>query len=181
MLLLGSWIMKAAFSRYVTLRRERRIDDDVYLTLNISFVQFTSQLFLEEIKDAIDSTGMPGSRVELEITEYTCSHIPEISVERLKELKRMGISVVLDDFGIGYASLSFLRTLPFTAVKIDKSLIDTIDASSNSNLVKPVIELAHSIGLNVVAEGVENEMQYNCLLDWKCDFMQGFYLSKPVP
>ena len=181
MLLLGSWIMKAAFSRYVTLRRERRIDDDVYLTLNISFVQFTSQLFLEEIKDAIDSTGMPGSRVELEITEYTCSHIPEISVERIKELKRMGISVVLDDFGIGYASLSFLRTLPFTAVKIDKSLIDTIDASSNSNLVKPVIELAHSIGLNVVAEGVENEMQYNCLLDWKCDFMQGFYLSKPVP
>ena len=178
---LGRWIMKKAFLFYLQMRREHKIDADAMLALNISFIQFRNPLFIEEIKELLKDTGMPAERIELEITEYVCVHAPETTIERLKELSNMGIKIALDDFGTGYASISFLRALPFNSVKIDKSFIDTIGKiPDHENIVESVINLAHQLHLVVVAEGVETKQECDDLIRWGCDYLQGFYLSKPI-
>ncbi|MCK5673686.1 MAG: EAL domain-containing protein, partial [Spirochaetales bacterium] len=106
----------------------------------------------------------------------------ENAIRQLKELRKMGIIIELDDFGTGYSSLSYLSSFPLDIIKIDKSFIDNMLSSDVSlKLIKSIINLAHDLGLKVVAEGIENSDQLNELYTMDCDYIQGFLYSRPIP
>jgi EAL domain-containing protein (putative c-di-GMP-specific phosphodiesterase class I) len=119
--------------------------------------------------------------LEIEITESRLMESMDTNVRILDELKKLGIKISLDDFGTGYSSLNYLKALPIDTVKIDKSFIDNICTNSNENAItEGIIFLAHRIGLNVTAEGVELKEQYELLNDEECDKIQGYIFSRPV-
>lgn len=120
--------------------------------------------------------------IELEITETVLMKSFDSSIEILKKLMDMGIRIALDDFGTGYSSLSYLRRIPITTLKIDKSFIDNISSNKKEEaIIKNIIQMAHSMELKVIAEGVETEDQLSILKRMECDYIQGYYFSKPLP
>ncbi len=178
---IGRWIMTSAFRSYLQMREQKKIDAAAVLALHISLSQFRNPYFIEEIREVIKKTGMPAERIELEITEFVCEHVLETKTDSLEKLIKMGIKIALDAFGSDYASLNFLRLLPITVIKIDRSFIESIGVvPERENMVRPIIDMAHQLRLKVVAEGVEREMQYASLVKWGCDYLQGYYFSKPV-
>jgi EAL domain-containing protein (putative c-di-GMP-specific phosphodiesterase class I) len=107
---------------------------------------------------------------------------PVISIMVLNELKAMGVKIAIDDFGTGHSSLNYLRQIPLDYVKIDRSFVSNITANPHDTvIIKSIITLAHSLGLKVIAEGVETEQQLHFLREHECDLMQGYLFSKPVP
>ena len=105
----------------------------------------------------------------------------DLNKKKLDEIRELGISFHLDDFGTGYSSLNYLTSLPIDRVKIDKSFVDAmLQSEKDSNIIKTIIKLAHNIGLQVVAEGVEQREQFELLQNYKCELIQGYYISKPV-
>ena len=130
----------------------------------------------------LDASGVSADHLVLEVTESTVMNDRTQSVKTLYELSRMGITLSIDDFGTGYSSMGYLKNFPVTHVKIDRSFIADIETNErDATLVKSIINMAHGMGLKVTAEGVENEPQVEILHDFKCDEMQGFLFSKPVP
>ena len=152
------------------------------ISINVSTVDMHEIDFLKTVKDIFESTRINPSIVELEITETVLMESLEANVKILKELMDMGVRVALDDFGTGYSSLNYLMNIPISTLKIDKSFIDNITSSiQNQSIIKNIIQMAHSMDLKVVAEGVETHQQLSILKDKECDFIQGYYFSKPLP
>lgn len=150
------------------------------ISINISSVDLQQPDFLENIKDIIMNTSINPNIVELEITETVLMQSLDSSINILKKLMDMGIRIALDDFGTGYSSLSYLRKIPITTLKIDKSFIDNITSDKKEeSIINSIIEMAHSMDIKVVAEGVETEDQLSILKNRKCDYIQGYYFSKP--
>ena len=142
----------------------------------ISSVQFNKM-----IKEGIEESGVRPEWIELEVTETSLMESFDLNKKKLDELKKIGISIHLDDFGTGYSSLNYLTSLPIDRVKIDKSFVDAMRQSEkDSNIIKTIIKLAHNSGLQVVAEGVEHREQFELLHSYKCELIQGYYISKPV-
>jgi EAL domain-containing protein (putative c-di-GMP-specific phosphodiesterase class I) len=128
----------------------------------------------------VDSTGRPG--IDLEITESLIMEDIQGSIRKLAAVRDLGVGIAIDDFGTGYSSLAYLARLPVETLKIDRSFIITMDKeASTMTLVQTIIQLARSLHLKVVAEGVETEDQANILRLLRCDQMQGYLFSKPVP
>lgn len=152
------------------------------VSVNISSVDL-QQLNLQEcIKEFINSIGFDPKILELEITESVLMQSLDSSIAILKQLMDMGIRIALDDFGTGYSSLSYLRKIPISTLKIDKSFIDNITSNQKEeSIINNIIEMAHSMELKVVAEGVEKKEQLLVLNERKCDYIQGYYFSKPLP
>jgi EAL domain-containing protein (putative c-di-GMP-specific phosphodiesterase class I) len=120
--------------------------------------------------------------LELELTESILMQNIETTITKLQELKDIGIRISLDDFGTGYSSLSYLKRIPIDTIKIDRSFINDIDKKTDSaEITKAIIAMAHSLSLKVVAEGVETEKQLAFLIENRCDLVQGFYISPPLP
>jgi len=139
------------------------------------------QDFVRNIRDIIIDTGVRPDWIELEITETSIMKSFDVNKRKLEELKRLGISIHLDDFGTGYSSLSYLNSLPIDHLKIDKSFIDAmLQSEKERKIVETIINLAHNIGLHVVAEGVEYEEQFEMLESYNCELIQGYYISKPA-
>jgi EAL domain-containing protein (putative c-di-GMP-specific phosphodiesterase class I) len=135
---------------------------------------------VDTIKGAIDRTGFDPSRVELEITESVFLS-DERLVDVLKSFQAIGMRVVIDDFGTGFSSLSYLRALPFDKIKIDRSFVSEMMISPDARaIVKAITMLAHELGMAIVAEGVENEHQVDILREFGCDQLQGYLFSKPI-
>ncbi|MCR5290833.1 MAG: bifunctional diguanylate cyclase/phosphodiesterase [Treponema sp.] len=176
---IGQWVLNNAFDWFMKGKNSKKIAKDVLLSVNISVVQFSNPLFIEELKNTFAQTGMQPMWLIIEVTEYACVYSPETTAQRIKELAQMGVKVALDDFGVGYASISYLRLLPFSIVKIDRSIVATILNAEKECIVSSIIQLAHALNLLVVAEGIETEEQYTYLKQCNCDCLQGFYLSKP--
>lgn len=152
------------------------------ISINISSVDLQQPFFLENVKEIVESTGINPSLVELEITETVLMESLDTSINILRKLMEMGIRIALDDFGTGYSSLSYLRKMPINTLKIDKSFIDNITSSrKEESIMKNIIQMAHSLDLKVVAEGVETKEQLLILKERKCDYIQGYYFSKPLP
>ena len=128
-------------------------------------------------------TGLPADRLELEITESRPPRRgPTTAATTLRAIRELGVRLVLDDFGTGYSSLSYLRRLPLDTIKIDRSFVDGIDVDgSNLPIVQAVISLAHGLGIEVVAEGIETAGQSDRLRELVCDRGQGFYYARPQP
>lgn len=155
---------------------------DVSIAVNLSVRSLHAQLILDQIKGLLATWGIPTSLLRLEITESIIMQNPEIAMEIITELTKMGIKFSIDDFGTGYSSLSYLQRLPVDEIKIDKSFVMNMMKDENSNtIVDSIIELGHSLGLKVVAEGVESKEILDRLALAGCDIAQGYYISKPIP
>lgn len=176
---MGKWIIDSVLYKFMELKEQFGINPIV--SINISVIQMIDPAFVPMIKDILKETGFDSNYLELEITESVFISYPDYIIEVIKQLKDLGIRIALDDFGTGYASLSYLQMLPINVLKIDKTFIDQIiQSESNNHIVGNIISLAHQLGIEVVAEGVEYEEQLNYLVEQKCDYIQGFLLSKPI-
>lgn len=152
------------------------------MSINISSVDLQQPDFLEKVIHILNTTGINPKIIELEITETVLMQSLEYSISVLDKLRNMGIRIALDDFGTGYSSLNYLRKIPISTLKIDKSFIDNIASSEKEeSIIENIIEMAHTMNLKVVAEGVEVNEQFLILKDKKCDYIQGYYFSKPLP
>ena len=152
------------------------------MAVNLSAKQFEQDNLVEIIKNILKETGLEPQWLGLEITESVLMKDLEFSIGVLNKLRSMGIHVSLDDFGTGYSSLNYLKRLPIDTLKIDKSFVDNITIDAKDEIIaKAIIELAHNMGLDIIAEGVEYEQQLHFLKMHKCDKAQGFLFSKPVP
>jgi EAL domain-containing protein (putative c-di-GMP-specific phosphodiesterase class I) len=150
------------------------------IAVNVSALQLRQAGFVNEVACAIEK-GDRGGDLDLEVTESLLMEDIEGTIEKLKEVKQMGIKIALDDFGTGFSSLSHLVRLPIDCLKIDRAFIANMaNSAENLAIVSAVISLAHSLSLRVVAEGVETEEQAKLLRLLKCDEGQGYWYSRPV-
>ncbi|RDE24013.1 EAL domain-containing protein [Parageobacillus thermoglucosidasius] len=153
----------------------------VKMSINISPIYFQQIDFLEKLQKTIESVNVNPRSLELELTESAIMPHAEQSVGRLTTLKTMGISIAIDDFGTGFSSLSYLHRFPIDVLKIDQSFIKQLSQyQEDLAIVKAIIMMAHSLQIQVVAEGVETEKQYQILEEQRCDFVQGYYVSNPL-
>lgn len=174
------WIFKESCKQSVKLLNEGYKFKSI--SINISSVDLRQPDFSKNVKQIIDVTGIDPQIIELEITETVLMQSLDLSINVLNELMDMGIRIALDDFGTGYSSLSYLRKIPINTLKIDKSFIDNIVSSNKEeSIINNIIQMAHTMDLKVVAEGVETKEQLLILKDEKCDYIQGYYFSKPLP
>ena len=177
---IGHWVIRVAC------RQVRSWQEAGYGTINVAVNLSPLELRDPELGDRIialvNELDIPPSALELEITETVVMQSMETAAGTLEKLSKAGLSIALDDFGTGYSSLSYLKRFPLSKVKIDRSFIsDFMQESNDAAIVSAIIAMSHSLGLRVVAEGVETDEQLRFLQDLHCDEMQGYLISRPVP
>jgi EAL domain-containing protein (putative c-di-GMP-specific phosphodiesterase class I) len=176
---IGEWVLRTACA-------QTRAWQDAGLTplrlsVNLSARQFQKDL-VSMIASVLEETGLEPKYLELELTESVVMKNPEKAVATLDALDRMGVRLSIDDFGTGYSSLSYLKRFPIDTLKVDRSFVRDIPGDADDMLITTgIIGLAHSLGIRVVAEGVETSAQLSFLHAQHCDAMQGYYFSKPLP
>ena len=164
------------------MEQAKRLPDDVRVAVNISPLQVHSANLFPTIVNALAVNDLDPSRLDLEITESVLMTDTDFTLERLAQLKQLGVRISLDDFGTGFSSLSYLRNFPFDKIKIDKSFISDMETSEDSRAITvATLGLAKALGLRCTAEGVETEFQSNFLRDAGCDELQGFFISRAQP
>ena len=180
MIPIGEWVLRAACHQ---LREWQRSGyHDLRLAVNLSAQQLHQPEFLTTMREILAETGIGTGQLELEITETTLMEDDDTTMRNLEGLHDMGIELALDDFGTGYSSLSYLRRLALDIVKIDRSFVSGLPESGDDQaLTEAIVAMAHSLGLRVVAEGVETEDQVHYLREIGCDQLQGFLFGRPVP
>ena len=176
---LGAWILRAACQQLVDWSAELGPDALHEVAVNVSPRQLLDPHFAETVAEALAVTGLDPERLVLEITESTA--MAPNSQEQLQALRATGVRLAIDDFGTGHSSLSRLAVLPVNTLKVDRSFVRDIPAVGDAPLVRAMIAMAHSLGLTVVAEGIENERQRDYLTDLGCEHGQGYLFSRPVP
>jgi PAS domain S-box-containing protein/diguanylate cyclase (GGDEF)-like protein len=176
----GRWALRKAIEDY--LRWHNAGLAAVRISVNVSQLQLRNRGFIAEIDEAISIDAQAAGGLELEITESVIMDDVKHIISHLQSIRAMGVGIAIDDFGTGFSSLSYLSKLPVDTLKIDRSfVVDMTDAPKGLALVSSIINLAHSLQLKVVAEGVETEEQSRLLRLLSCDEMQGYFFSKPVP
>jgi EAL domain-containing protein (putative c-di-GMP-specific phosphodiesterase class I) len=151
------------------------------VSVNISGKQFEQEDFIDRLDQIIIDTGIEVKHLKLEVTESLLMNNIEIADLLFKKLRERNIQLAIDDFGTGYSSLSYLDRFPVDTLKIDRSFVSRLnEANQTSMIVKATLELAHNLGFNVVAEGVETQQQGDQLRDWGCEFAQGYFYAKPL-
>ncbi|MGL6168303.1 MAG: EAL domain-containing protein, partial [Fusobacteriaceae bacterium] len=177
--IVGDYLMKKAFVFIKKINEEYK--KEYVISINISPKQLMQSNFIEKVKSCIEEVGVNPERIAFEITETTLMKEIEDNTKKLNELKDIGISIYLDDFGIGYSSFNYLVSLPVSKVKIDKSFVEKMNSSEQyKKIVKLIIDSSHSLNLTVVAEGIETLEELEMLKIEKTDFYQGYYFSKPL-
>ena len=152
------------------------------ISVNISGIQLKNTMINEFIVDEMKRANLEPELLEIEITESVFVDSSTEVIDELLMLKNKGFKIALDDFGTGYSSLNYLKNLPITSLKVDKSFIDSMEDNSKSlSLVKQIITLGRELGFLLIAEGVETKEQYDILKRTECDLIQGYYFSKPLP
>lgn len=177
---LGEWVIRAVCLQLVKWREQKFPLHRV--AINLSILQVESDAFVDTTEAILKDSGVSPEWIEFELTESMVLRNPARSSKVLQRLRKMGIHLALDDFGTGYSSLAYLRQLPLDVIKIDRSFIQNIPHSGEDNqIVRMIIALGKSAQMIVVAEGVETNLQRDCLAALGCDFLQGFLFSPPVP
>jgi diguanylate cyclase len=177
---LDAWVLREACRQARIWLAESGIHFKV--AVNLSMMQFRCPDALETIVSAVDDAGLDPRSLEIELTESALMIDPEKSATVLKLLRSMGITIAIDDFGTGYSSLSYLRRLPIDKLKIDRSFIRDLPTSpTDESIVRAIVSLAHSVGLQVVAEGVETAEQLESIRALECDQWQGYHCCQPQP
>ena len=173
---LGEWALRTACTEAMTW------PDDIKIAVNVSPVQFKNQTLPLTVISALAASGLPARRLELEITETAIIHDEEGTLDKISQLRELGVQIALDDFGTGYSSLSYLHRLPFDKIKIDQSFIKNVADNDHSvAIVQAITLVAKARNVITVAEGVETEQQRELLHTLGCSEMQGYLFSRPVP
>jgi diguanylate cyclase (GGDEF)-like protein/PAS domain S-box-containing protein len=176
----GEWVLRTACAQVGAWRRNGA--PPLGVAVNLSPRQFRQDNLIAVVADVLAHTGLPARHLELEVTESLLMDNTEMSVNTLAGLRAMGVKVAVDDFGTGYSSLNYLRRFAIDTLKIDRSFVREITTNEDDAAISgAIIALAHSLRLNVVAEGVENELQLDYLRRLNCDQAQGYLLSRPLP
>jgi diguanylate cyclase (GGDEF)-like protein/PAS domain S-box-containing protein len=178
---LGAWVLQEACGNFATWQRQYPDCALDCITVNVSMRQLVQQGFMYQVEQIVESTGMRPCDLRLEITETALMDAPQRTAQVLQELRDFGVKIYLDDFGTGYSSLSHLHKLPVDALKIDRSFVRGLLLEDRPAIVESILALAKTLQTDVVAEGVEDEMQARKLERLGCRRAQGFYFSKPIP
>jgi diguanylate cyclase (GGDEF)-like protein len=156
-------------------------DPDLFVTVNVSAKQLGEHDLAGDLKSAIETCGLPRETLHLEITESTVVEYPEKVADALADIKRLGVRICIDDFGTGYSSLHLLQAMPYDVLKIDRSFIGMLDSSMRSRvIVETITEMAHRMGMRVVAEGIERHDQLAMIRKAGCDYAQGYLFAPPL-
>ncbi len=178
---IGEWVMKAA-CRQLSLWQQDRGTENLTLSVNVSYKQLHNPEFVSMVGALISEYEIKADTLLLELTENMFIHDIELAIDRMADLNKLGVNFSIDDFGTGYSSLQYFQRLPLSELKIDRSFISDLESSLNSqSIVKTIILMANSLGLNVVAEGVEMIEQKIFLEKHGCRNFQGYLYSKPIP
>jgi diguanylate cyclase (GGDEF)-like protein/PAS domain S-box-containing protein len=175
---LSNWVLETA-------SRQRKIWADMnlppfYVSINVPARQINLKSFLEGIKETLARHQLPANLLKIEITERTAMTNIQKTLTTIKELQDIGVDIILDDFGVGYSSISYLVQYPFNTIKIDKSFIEGLDNKNQRSVCRTLVAMGRNLGMNVVAEGVEELEQYQFLCSIGCHNMQGYYFSRPT-
>jgi diguanylate cyclase (GGDEF)-like protein len=173
---IGEWVLRTACADAA------RWPSDIRIAVNLSPAQLTGKNFVQMVVNALAMSGIPATRLELEITESLLMQNTFATLATLHQLRDLGVRIAMDDFGTGYSSLSYLRSFPFDKIKIDRSFIgDLSDKEDAVAIVRAVTRLARSFKMATTAEGVETEQQLACVRELGCNEMQGYLFSPPRP
>ncbi|MEY2952266.1 MAG: hypothetical protein RLZZ401_353 [Pseudomonadota bacterium] len=179
---IGAWMLTQSCLQAQQCQALRPADWPAHrVAVNLSARQFADPGLMEHVREALEVSGLPPELLELEITESTAMHDLQRTLDLLRRFKGMGLMLAIDDFGTGYSSLAYLKRFPLDILKIDQSFVRQLCTDREDQAIaSAVIHLAHSLGLRVVAEGVETTEQHALLLDMGCDLMQGFLHARPL-
>ncbi len=179
----GEWVMRTACEQWHDWHKQGILAADQVVSVNISSFQFRGGADLVfSVGNILSDTEMPSDMLDLELTEGTLMEDTYTSQQVLQTLKEMGVHLSIDDFGTGYSSLSYLKKFPIDCLKIDQSFVrDLMNSQDDAVIAKAIITLSHSLGMKVIAEGVENIEVLEFLADNDCDMYQGYYFAKPMP
>jgi predicted signal transduction protein with EAL and GGDEF domain len=179
--LLGRWTLRESCRQMAEWHKTLASASPLTINVNVSPRQLSDSRLIEDVEFALAESGLNPESLSLEVTESSLMENTEETATILNRLKAMKVRLEIDDFGTGYSSLSYLRRLPFDMLKIDRSFVNELNAGSGGlDIVKAIIEMAHSLRLQVIAEGVETEEQMYLLRQLGCNYVQGFLFSKPV-
>ena len=179
---LGRWVLQEACTQARRLQQRYVMDPPLHMAVNLSARQLQRPEIVGEIAQTLMETQLEPSSLVLEITESVMMQDMDLSIQRLAELKELGVRLAVDDFGTGYSSLNYIRRFPVDILKVDKSFVDGVnEGGEESALTAAIIELAGILRLRPVAEGIERADQLEKLLALRCDLGQGFYFAKPLP
>lgn len=176
--LFSSWVIDTALEQWAAWHQH---GIDTVVSVNLSMRNLQDPDFPREIANQLQKWSVAPHALLLEITESAMMSNPEHVLATLTHFRRLGVDVAIDDFGTGYSSLNYLKRLPVTEIKIDRGFVkDMCTDADDAVIVRSTIDLAHNLGLKVVAEGVEDEHTLRLLTDLRCDLVQGNYLGRPV-
>jgi diguanylate cyclase (GGDEF)-like protein len=176
---IGSWVLNAACRKARELKE--MLGYPVPVAVNVSPRQFRQLGLVKMVESALQNAGVEARCLELEITESMLVYDTEKFIETLHALKALGVSLAIDDFGTGYSSMAYLKHFPIDRLKIDKAFVDDLETeSANLAILRAIVALGQSLGLKVIAEGVETSYQYDYLRGIGCDELQGYFFSPPV-
>ncbi|GAA6135358.1 hypothetical protein NBRC116188_21480 [Oceaniserpentilla sp. 4NH20-0058] len=174
---IGHWVLEQGFRQAKAFNQNGQ---NIQVAINISARQFQYRHFLEQLKALIEETGVNPQHIELEITESLIMENAKQSIAIMKKIKAMGFALAIDDFGTGYSSLSYLKQFPIDSLKIDQAFVKNLASDEDDkSIVAAIIDLAQHLNLKTIAEGVETHEQWAILKEMNCDYIQGYYFSKP--
>ena len=177
---IGKWVLHTACAQGVAWRKQGL--PPIHIAVNLSARQFADEDLVEDVAEALRSSGFPPDLLELELTESMVIQNTERAGKVLADIKAMGVRLAIDDFGVGYSSLTHLKRFPIDTLKVDRSFIRDLPADlEDTAITEAIIAMGKSLNLTVVAEGVETQEQQTFLADHACDEMQGYFFSKPIP
>ena len=178
--MIGEWVLEAACTRLKSWVDQGATP--IRVAVNLSAYQLGDEKIIDTISSILDKTQLPHHLLELEITESAMMNNEEAVIEKLEVLKKLGIKLAIDDFGTGYSSLSYLKRFPINLLKIDRSFVmNSLSDKVDADIIRTIIVLAHSMGVEVIAEGVETKEQSDLLASLHCDYLQGYLFGKPMP
>ena len=175
---IGNWVLQTAVAQT---KQWHERGYPLRIGINLSALQFTDNNLIQNINDTLYKTNLKQEFLDLEVTESIAMHDFESTLAVLHKIKDMGVKTSIDDFGTGHSSLSYLQRMPVDTVKIDRDFIKDIGKGDDGTLAKAIIAMAHSMNLNVIAEGIETKEHYHFLKEHHCDELQGFLFSRPLP
>jgi diguanylate cyclase (GGDEF)-like protein/PAS domain S-box-containing protein len=175
---IGSWVIREACKQCAHWRSVGF--ENLRVAVNVSALQFYFSDLVEIVRAALDASNLPPACLELELTESLIMRNSEESTRELQRLRALGVTLAIDDFGTGYSSLSYLQNLPVDLLKIDRSFLDNVEVVSRAAVIQAITSLAHSLGLRVVAEGIETESQLDAIRRIGVDLAQGYLFGKPM-
>ncbi|THB78289.1 MAG: EAL domain-containing protein [Desulfobacteraceae bacterium] len=177
---INRWVVKEACRQTSKWKQNR--NEDFTIAVNLSGYRLNSQNIVESLRETLEDHKLDASHIELEITENILMHDTRATIATLNSIKGMNFRIAMDDFGTGYSSLSYLTSFPVDTLKIDRSFVmGSLAKQSNHVIIKAIIAMGHSLGKNIIAEGIETEEQYQGLKDLGCDDGQGYFFHHPVP